>query len=288
MVTPKTPSAPRGRTKAGKDPRTDTGQRRGIVLLSLEQQETERRQKRALEENQLISKQANRLPLTSSEERRLKILQRVKRHDERSDSVRGAPGTAPLEARKTGTEPKASRTDVREVVIPEGAQLRPNLFEATENTHFISIETLAPEGAKVETPGISGGIDEGLLNKPFSELLTSWGVPKQMHLEMAAELEHIARARTKAALRPKWEERGKYAELKDLSAPQFLKRVYADEIGRGGSIKKAVVRNTDPALMSIVEAYISGREARGRGMGDAEGLRFVTSNAGRPKRADLG
>jgi hypothetical protein len=156
-----------------------------------------------------------------------------------------------------------------------------------ESKGEFSLEDTTPEGAIVETPGISGGIDEGLLNKSIGELLTSWGVPKQMHLEMAAELEHIARARTKAALRPRWEERGKYAELKDLSAPQFLKRVYADEIGRGGSIKKAVVRNTDPALMSIVEAYISGREARGRDMGDAKGLRFVTSNAGRPKRADL-
>jgi hypothetical protein len=161
-------------------------------------------------------------------------------------------------------------------------------WKPIESKDEFPLEIPALGRGNVETPGVSGAKDEGILNKSLSALLTSWGVPKQMHREMAVKLERTAREDAKAALRPKWEERGEYAELKDLSAPQFLKRVYADEIAHDGSIKKAVVRSTDPALMSIVEAYISGREARGRDMGDAKGLRFVTSNAGRPKRADVG
>lgn len=178
-----------------------------------------------------------------------------------------------------------SEADYKGVLADVRMVFRGLWWEPEETKEKFPLENTSPG---YEAPGISGAKDEGILNRPLSALLTSWGVPKQMHLEMAVKLERTAREDAKAALRPKWEQRGKYAELKDLSAPQFLKRVYADEIARDGSIKKATVRNTDPALMSIVEAYISGREARGRDMGDAKGLRFVTSNAGRPKRADLG
>ncbi len=123
------------------------------------------------------------------------------------------------------------------------------------------------------------------MQEPLAALLTKWGVPEHLHEETAADFERFAKARARAALRPKWDERGKYAELKDLSSPAFLKRVYADEIAADGTIKKTTVRACDDVLMTRVETYISAREEKGLPLGDAAGLRFVTSPAGRPKRA---
>jgi hypothetical protein len=96
------------------------------------------------------------------------------------------------------------------------------------------------------------------------------------------ERARMAEDHAKAAQRPKWDERGKYAELKDLSSPKFLKRVYADEIAPDGTIRKDAVRKVDPKLMGIVEAYISDRERRGLNAGEAEGLRLVAT--ARPAR----
>jgi hypothetical protein len=160
--------------------------------------------------------------------------------------------------------------------------------DIVEKIEHYKVELAALVADNVEIPRISREIDEGILNDALATILTAWGIPESMHRETAAKLERIAKADAKAALRPKWDERGKYSELKDLSAPQFLKHVFADEIAPDGSIKKETVRESDPKLMSIVEAYISARERDGRDLGAAKGLRFITSNAGRPKRADLG
>ena len=130
--------------------------------------------------------------------------------------------------------------------------------------------------------------DEGLVKGPLTKLLNDWGVPAYMHREVAEKLESEAKALVGAALRPKWDERGKYAELKDLSSPAFLKRVYAEAISADGTIQKDAVRKIDPKLMAAVETYISAREGRRRDMGDAEGLRLITGPHTRPKRATLG
>lgn len=160
--------------------------------------------------------------------------------------------------------------------------------EPDETKAKFPLESTTPEGASVETPGISGGIDEGLLNEALSSVLTSWGVPKSLHREMAAEMERMARARANVARRPKWDERGKYAELKDLSAPKFLKQVYADVIASDGSINKKTVRDIDPKLMGIVEVYINSRKSRKQGLGDAEGLRLIAGHSTARRKANLG
>ena len=123
---------------------------------------------------------------------------------------------------------------------------------------------------------------------PLHEYLHGRRVPESMRLALAAKIETLIDSELRAATRPKWDERGKYAELKDLSAPLFLKRVYADEIAPDGTIKKETVRATDKTLMARVETYISNREERNLPLGDAEGLRFATKPAGRPKRGGLG
>jgi hypothetical protein len=126
------------------------------------------------------------------------------------------------------------------------------------------------------------------LKKPFTQVLTKWGVPERLHAEVAADIERLAKERAKAAQRPKWDERDRYAELRDLSSPEFLRRVYGDEIGEDGSIQKEVVRKIDAKLMAAVETYISAREGRRRDMGDAEGLHLIAGVRSRSKRAHLG
>jgi hypothetical protein len=136
--------------------------------------------------------------------------------------------------------------------------------------------------------GQPGEKDEGPMQRPLGKLLSSWGVPESEHPDYVAYLERVAKERLKAAQRPKWGERGKYAELKDLTAPLFLKRVYADEIAPDGTIKKEAVRAVDKTLMARVENYISVREERQQDLGDAEGLRLIAGPRSRPKRAQLG
>jgi hypothetical protein len=120
--------------------------------------------------------------------------------------------------------------------------------------------------------------DEGFLNKALATVLTSWGVPEKDFEATAAELERVARARAivaTGARRPKWDERGKYAELKDLSAPKFLKQVYGDVIAPDGTVNKKLIRDMDAKLMASVEVYLSARKSRQQSDGDAAGLRLI-------------
>ena len=185
------------------------------------------------------------------------------------------------------------RGEILDTIMPLDPIDKRNRIE--NNTHSILDTFLGIIGelkplhnpVTIGVPDISGTKDEGLLNEPLRSLLNSWGVPEHLHKETAADFERFAKARAKAALRPKWDERGKYAELKDLSSPAFLKRVYADEIATDGSIRKEAVRKIDPKLIAAVETYISAREARRQDMGDAAGLCLIAGVRTHPKRASL-
>ena len=155
------------------------------------------------------------------------------------------------------------------------------ILNAPDYNSGVSTELIKPE------TDTTGEKDKELMESSLIDLFKSRNLPESMWPDTAAELERIVNERAKAALRPKWDERGKYADLKDLSSPAFLKRVYADEIAPDGSIAKEAVRKTDPKLMAIVTAYISEREGRRQDMGEAEGLRLIAGPRGRPKRASL-
>jgi hypothetical protein len=76
--------------------------------------------------------------------------------------------------------------------------------------------------------------------------------------------------------RPKWVgrlERG--GELATLSAPNFLKRVHAEDIAADGTVHNEIIRAIDPDLMQVVELYISKRRSRAQDLGDAKGLKFI-------------
>jgi hypothetical protein len=209
MATRKISDTSTGRKKADRSPRTGKAQGQGMLLLSPQQQETERQQRRALEEKQLLGKQASGLSLTTSEERRLKLLQRIKGHYSRFDAVRGVPATkgdipnaedapdsllnaaelmwtsavlligdndsealrfcdqaiaqlkmalAAVEAGAT-TRRTAAQISQFEMRVRSG---RERLIAAT----IISLEDTSPGGASLETTGISGMKDEGLVQEP--------------------------------------------------------------------------------------------------------------------------
>jgi hypothetical protein len=126
--------------------------------------------------------------------------------------------------------------------------------------------------------------DEGLVKEPPTEtfesrinaVLAEEGVATESRPQLVAEFRRmVARAK---GVRPSWlgrKERG--GELAALTAPLFLKRVYADEIAPDGTVQKELIRTLDPPLMDAIETYISSRTRRGRDLGDASGLVFVTS-----------
>ena len=104
-----------------------------------------------------------------------------------------------------------------------------------------------------------------------------------MWSDTAAEIERLIGKKLAAAVaRPLWDDRAKYPKLANLSAPLFLKRVWADQIGADGTIEKEFIRQNDRSLMGTVDNYITTRERRRQDAGDAEGLRFITRKT-RPK-----
>jgi hypothetical protein len=89
-----------------------------------------------------------------------------------------------------------------------------------------------------------------------------------------------------ATLRPHWNDRARYPELANLSAPAFLKRVWAEQMGEDGSIAREFV--SDKKLLGIVGVYIRNRRRRGLDLGDAAGLRLIRGKTGRPARPSAG
>ncbi|MBR0966980.1 hypothetical protein JQ554_23300 [Bradyrhizobium diazoefficiens] len=130
---------------------------------------------------------------------------------------------------------------------------------------------------------------EGILAPAIIQLLQIEGVPQHKWQETAAEIERVLRkAKTAAVDRPLWDERAKYPELTELSAPQFLKKVWADQFDALGAIESEVVGAKDKSLLKAVNRYVGMRELRSQGPGDAAGLHIIKAIAGRPKRAQLG
>ena len=128
----------------------------------------------------------------------------------------------------------------------------------------------------VSVPGTPEQKDEGRLNEPLLRYLKAKNIPPEMWSDTAAEIERLIGKKLSATVpRPLWDDRAKYPELANLSAPQFLKRVYADLIASDGTIEKAVVRQKDSALMGRVDNYIATREKRHQDAGDAAGLNFI-------------
>jgi len=142
------------------------------------------------------------------------------------------------------------------------------------------------DGAKVvAVPGMPEQKEEGRLNEPLLRYLKAKKIPPAMWPETAAEIERLVGKKLAAAVaRPRWDDRAKYPELANLSAPLFLKRVWSDQIGADGTIEKELVRQNDRSLMGKVDNYIATRERRRQDAGDAEGLRFITRKT-RPKIA---
>jgi hypothetical protein len=80
-----------------------------------------------------------------------------------------------------------------------------------------------------------------------------------------------------------WHDKNKPKELTRLTAPEFLKTVWADKFIDG------IVRNEDVGdkdLIQAIRAYINGRKGQ-PDLGDAEGLVMVPGPPGRPKIKNL-
>jgi hypothetical protein len=98
---------------------------------------------------------------------------------------------------------------------------------------------------------------------------------------------YIAKFNQLVVVRRKWVDREKYPELQHLSAPRFLRAVYADVIDAAGRLtNEEVVRLSDPKLVRIVQGYINKRVDRRLSLGDAEGLIFKRKDdrGGRSKK----
>ena len=123
--------------------------------------------------------------------------------------------------------------------------------------------------------------DEGRSNEPLLRYLNAKNIPHAMLSETAAEIERLVGKKLAAAVkRPRWDDRAKYPELQFLPAPEFLKRVWADQIGPTGEIEKELVRRQDRALMIAVEGYIKNRQRREIDAGAAHGLKLIARGYG--------
>ncbi len=125
--------------------------------------------------------------------------------------------------------------------------------------------------------------DQVRLDDPLQQYLKDKNIPPALWSDTAAAIERLVGKKLAAAVaRPLWDDRAQYPALANLSAPEFLKRVWADQIGADGTIEKELVRQNDRSLMGKVDNYISTRHRRGQDAGDAKGLRFIARKT-RPK-----
>ena len=120
---------------------------------------------------------------------------------------------------------------------------------------------------------------EGDLLQSFDQKIQLWMSVLAAERVPEAEREALIakfRIEVARATRPKWNDRRmRGGELATLTAPQFLKRVHAEDIASDGTVHNEIIRAIDPDLMQVVELYISKRRSRGQDLGDAEGLNFV-------------
>lgn len=106
-------------------------------------------------------------------------------------------------------------------------------------------------------------------------------LPPSMWAATAAEIERlVGKKQAESVKRAKWDDRAQYPELQFLPAPEFLKRVWADQIGPNGEIEKELVRRQDRALMIAVEGYIKNRQRREIDAGAAHGLTLIARGYG--------
>jgi hypothetical protein len=137
-------------------------------------------------------------------------------------------------------------------------------------------------GGGTETPAIGDliGRRKEITNKEILDALAKRGVSAEMCRDVGAALTLGRR------IRPKWDERTKYKDLANLTAPQFLRAVYPDLIDEKGQLtNEEAVRRSDPLLVRAIQGYINKRVDRGLHLGDAEGLTFTNRpNMGRPRK----
>lgn len=139
--------------------------------------------------------------------------------------------------------------------------------------------TSAPHGRK----------SEGILKNEIIKLLRRTNVPSDKWDETAAEIERtIKKTKVTEVSRPKWDDRSKHRELAELSAPEFLKKVWADQFDQNGGIRSDVVGQHDQTLLNAISWYISARRKFKKDLGDAEGIHLIKKARGRPQsRAGL-
>ena len=138
------------------------------------------------------------------------------------------------------------------------------------------------DGARVvAVPGMPEQKEEGRLNEPLLRYLKAKKIPPAMWPETAAEIERLVVKKLVAAeKRPRWDDRAKFPELQFLPAPEFLRRVWADQIGPNGEVDKTLIRQIDRPLIKTVEAYVSNRQRRNRDRGQVKGLQLLSRGKG--------
>jgi hypothetical protein len=118
-------------------------------------------------------------------------------------------------------------------------------------------------------------------------LLDAWlaakGIAEDARPAAKAKINRIALASSRIL----WRDRKRHAALANLTAPQFLRKVYADLIDANGIlIDQDAVRFSDAKLVSAVQSYVATRATRTLDAGEAKGLHFNRKDArGRPSRA---
>jgi hypothetical protein len=151
-----------------------------------------------------------------------------------------------------------------------------------------SREKQNPDGSPQLLPSVQeliarlvGKIDKssnraGQVSEPLAAYLLEMNVPRKKWREAALALARVVLRFGGPENRPLWDDRAKYPELAFLPAPEFLKRVWADQIGPNGEVDKSLIRQIDRPLIKTVEAYVANRQRRNRDPGQVKGLQLLS------------
>jgi hypothetical protein len=121
--------------------------------------------------------------------------------------------------------------------------------------------------------------EEGYLDAHLQKYLTGKKIRPEKQAEAAAIIARVV-DEIQDADRPQWGDQDNPAELAILTAPKFLKKIWADKISPDGVVRNDDIR--DKGLVEAVRQYINGRKGKDD-LGDAEGLNIIRSPRGRRK-----
>jgi hypothetical protein len=158
-------------------------------------------------------------------------------------------------------------------------------FDHTRDTYYrlhderearlTQIEGAAGDNSTVEDLPVEDELEE------LKKILTRLPIRKDRVSRFIAAIERDVENADRATWKPPKGKPDPFPDVRDLTAPLFIKSVWRDKI-KNGRIFRETIGGHDKDLLQAYDVYVSARRTRGVDLGDAKGLTLVSAR--KPKK----